>query len=455
MSAAHVDDKGFAYTVDVAERSIFPDLRKIPRDRYKDMLIATPFLFRVHDELSHVKYSPTDGFIAREYVGESSKTIIDRLDEEIPSNFMAYGIQNSVKSHIRNFFKFQSPDTICPWISTTSQWTWAIGEAIKRKRGYEVKVDDVKVSVIDLRKLLEFEKSVTSNRRLVFYGMELLHLTEQMHDPRATEWTNHPQEILVFGMIPASTIINTISFESLGVPVPGTQLMSSPLPPWFFRGFVNSNGIAWEARRGAEWYSGLKGVRTILLQNFKHWAEEAHEHDGDISPLIETIASVAFRFAEFLVMPKGEFQMAIRMARLEARLLEVNAEGDALAKRLERMELMESSPSVDEFSGTVEKYLEVDGFSREKILKEVKGLWEKLIRMTTNIAVWGLENLDNTLWERLRAQILYNASTYAQKMDELELEVRKCEVAYHHHRYSTERSSAKLPTSLRPEFVLW
>ncbi|KAJ4467190.1 hypothetical protein C8J55DRAFT_526333 [Lentinula edodes] len=423
--------EGFAYTVDLARRLEFPDLRDVPLHRYEDLLNASPFIFRVHDELAHVKHTLSNDFIAREYVGESSRSIVDdRLNRELPLDFDAFKVQYTIKAHIRNFFKVQNPDTNCPWISTTPLWTWAIGEAIKRSSTMK----DVKVTVIDLRKLLEFDRS--------------LHLTNQIHDAYASEWTNHPQEILVYGVIPASTIVNTISFGSLGVHVafaPESGLLDSPLPPWYFRGFTNKDVVIWKYSRTAKWYSGFEGARVSLLRNFKCWAET--KHDGDASGLMDEIASTAFRFAEFLVVRKGQFREAIEIARKEARGWEMDAEDD-LVERLQRTKLRDRAPCVDGLS------VSSDEFPREQILKNVRDLWERVMGMTWIIAIWGLEDLDDTHWEILQTQIMNHARDYALEKDSLELEVKRCEVTYNHH--SSQQKTLWLKTSsLRPKILVW
>ncbi|KAJ3711954.1 hypothetical protein C8R42DRAFT_687814 [Lentinula raphanica] len=453
-------DRGFAYTADVPERSIFPDLQSLPRHQFRKMLTRTPFLFRVHDELSHVTYSPADGFFAREYVGESSKSILSWLDKEVPVDFDAYEVQYGVKAHIRNFFKAQTPSTACPWISTTPQWTWAIAEAIKRKRSYEVKVQDIKVSVIDVRRLLQFEtETIAWNKRSIFYGMELLHLTGQIDDSRAREWTNHPQEVLVFGTIPASAVISTVSLESLGVPTLGTRPIqtSSPLPPWFFRDFAVSNGIVWRARRDAGWYSGSEGARSMLIQNFKLWAEDTHKHnDRDTTRLFSEIVSSAFDLAEFLVMPEREFQLAIKLAVSEARGVALRAESDALLDRFEQITLMDRPYDKSAVVSQKEPAV-VEAFPHEELMAAVNEMWERLIKMTEIIARWGIERLDDTLSERLQVQIHHHAQRYTHKLDELELEVRKSEVIYDHYTSAQKRLLGRLASSSkrRPEFVLW
>ncbi|KAJ3813692.1 hypothetical protein EV368DRAFT_82595 [Lentinula lateritia] len=445
--------EGFAYTVDLARRLKFPDLRDVPLHEYEDLLNAAPFVFRVHDELAHVKHTLSNDFIAREYVGESSGNIVDnRLNRELPLNFDAFKVQYAIKAHIRNFFKVRNPDTNCPWISTTPLWTWAIGEAIKRSSTMK----DVKVTIIDLRKLLKFDRSLPGNasdRRMVFYGMELLHLTNQTHDAYASEWTNHPQEILVYGVIPASTIVNTISFGLLGVPIafaPESRLLESPLPPWYFQGFTNKDVVIWEYSRTAEWYSGSEGVRASLLRNFKCWAET--RHDGDASGLMDEIASTAFRFAEFLVLRKGQFREAIESARKAARGWEMDAEDD-LVERLQRTKLRDRAPSVDGLSASSEVG-DSDEFPREQILKNVRELWERVMGMTWIIAIWGLEDLDDTHWDILQTQIMHHARDYALEKDSLELEVKRCEVTYNHH--NSQQNTLWLKTSsLRPKILVW
>ncbi|KAF5376189.1 hypothetical protein D9757_009307 [Collybiopsis confluens] len=234
------------------------------------MLQTHPFLFRVHDDRSYVKPTNDNDFIAREFVGTSANYVRERvLRDELPLNFQSYTVQQSVLAHICNWHRRQKPrlGRRFPWISGTPLWSWAIGEAIERNRMRDDDPDRANIimlSVIDLRKLLVYEDSI--QRRMVYYGMELLHLTasNQPDDfKKASNWTNPSQEIMVYGMIPASAVINTIVFAdpfSTMTISPGTSL---PLPPWFFEFFAvsnDSNRMIWPKCRWDDWYCG--GHRT-------------------------------------------------------------------------------------------------------------------------------------------------------------------------------------------------
>ncbi|KAJ3859954.1 hypothetical protein EV359DRAFT_67729 [Lentinula novae-zelandiae] len=74
--------------------------------------------------------------------------------------------------------------------------------------------------------------------------------------------------------------------------------------------------------------------------------------------------------------------------------------------------------------------------------------------MTWIIAIWGLEDLDDTHWDILQTQIMHHARDYALEKDSLELEVKRCEVTYNH-RSSQQKTLWLKTSSLRPKILVW
>ncbi|KIK66700.1 hypothetical protein GYMLUDRAFT_910866 [Collybiopsis luxurians FD-317 M1] len=328
----------FTYTIDNPQTAAFPNIRDIPTREFQTMLKTHPFLYRVHDNRSYVSYTQ-HGFIAREYVNKTEVEIRHNvLRNVLPLNFKDSTLRLSVKEHIRNFNRRKLPDkgSICPWISASPLWTWALGEAVERNR-MDINDPDraqiIRVSVIDLRKLLEYEKSLGG--RVVFYGMELLHLTQQRYDEKAPRWTNTPQEIMVYGMIPRSAVVNTITFaepfSTMTRLSPNGPNLPLPLPSWFYQNYAvseNMHHILWPRCRWDYWYCGDHrgdGMRTLLLNNFKSWSESRmhyHLHTGQrmataSKSTLDDIASASFRLAAFLILPEGTFDRALRNARTQ------------------------------------------------------------------------------------------------------------------------------------------
>ncbi|KIK66695.1 hypothetical protein GYMLUDRAFT_37842 [Collybiopsis luxurians FD-317 M1] len=336
-----------------------------------------------------------------------------------------------------------------PWISTTPLWAWAVGEAIERKRLGILdrnRAQKIRMSVIDLRKLLAFERSLRLpdelgiESRTVFYGMELLRLGNQMNDPYAPAWTNHPQEVLVYAIIPASTIINTISFDSPGQ-YQATPWLDLPLPPWFFHRFESRSfsvhEVVWPRSHSADWFSGdEKGARISLLRNFKKWVVSK-----PVLGITDDIASAAFRLAEILVLPRETFQEAIEEARERAWYLEREA-AEATETLVEYLEEEYHFPGLDKFP-------------REDILADVHKLWNRTREMAEMIVLWGFDKVNDDYWKRLQKQIIFHGEKYVEAIEDLEVEVAKCEAGYDYYKSLREKRTVGLALSSRPNFALW
>ncbi|KIK66698.1 hypothetical protein GYMLUDRAFT_37844 [Collybiopsis luxurians FD-317 M1] len=337
----------FTYTIDNPETSAFPDIRDVPPHKFQTMLKTHPFLYRVHDDRSYVIDDLQYGFIARQYVEKSGVEIQNDIFQKVlPLNFNNLPLRSSIPVHIRNFHRRSAPrlGRIFPWISSSPSWTWALGEAIERNR---MRINDkdraqiIMVSVIDLRKLLEYEKSLRG--RIVYYGMELLHLTNQMDDEIASHWTNSPQEIMVYGMIPRSAIKNTIIFAEPFTTITVFPGLNLPLPLWFYQNHTaseNTRRLVWPQCRYDYWYCGDhrgEGMRTSLLRNFKNWAESRIQYRLRLGKtmaeardaLLDDIASASFCLAAFLIFPEGTFEDVLKIARTQVQESNLIAENEA------------------------------------------------------------------------------------------------------------------------------
>jgi hypothetical protein len=194
------------------------------RNDFPEMILRKTFLFRVFDAQSASAFDDR-GFTAHRFRQTSYTT-----DSILSMSPTASDRGEAAKMHIRNWYHgFGSP-----WISTTPLWLWAVMECVKRVRSGK---EEVSLAVIDISQL-----EMEGTRRKVFYGMELV-----QEDMLAKNWTNTPQEILVFGVIPRVAIISVASSDEI----------IQNLPRYFFKSLVEPTTIAqliWPHETDWQWF---------------------------------------------------------------------------------------------------------------------------------------------------------------------------------------------------------
>lgn len=166
------------------------------------LLRRLSLLYRVYDEGSSTVLTD-DGFIANAFAGSAN---VSEILERYPTD----DDYRELLRHVRNRHRGANS----PWISITPLWLWAIVECVKRCRAGE---KGVGLALIDNAQL-----ALSRDVQQVFYAMER---NEIRDDHLASQWSNDPQEILIFAALPRKAIISQVLFADI---IPH-------LPPFFFK----------------------------------------------------------------------------------------------------------------------------------------------------------------------------------------------------------------------------
>ena len=221
-------------------------------------------LYRVFDEKSSTALTD-GGFIANAFAGSADIS-------EILGKYPTDNDYGELLPHVRNWRRGANS----PWISATPLWLWAIVECVRRCRAGE---KGVGLALIDNAQL-----AVSRDAGQVFYAMER---NEIRDDEDACQWSNDPQEILIFGALPRKAIISQVLFADI---IPH-------LPPFFFTSPNHSRvikNICWGDVR--KWNRFIFAIRELL--------SSLRRQCNTISP--HSHGKMAYDFACSLIEPKWQ-----------------------------------------------------------------------------------------------------------------------------------------------------
>ena len=322
-----------------------------------DSLRRLSVLYRVFD-----KDSPTSlteaGFVANAFLSCSAN--LSGILEKHPTvdHF------EEIRAHVRNW----THGVGSPWISVTPLWLWAIVECVRR---FKAGKEEVGLALIDPAQL-----SISGDARKVFYAMERDEIRDNL---TARQWSNDPQEILVFGAIPRKAIISQVLFADI---IPD-------LPPFFFKsssdGCVIQN-IVW--RHDQKWDRFSHAHQKLL--------SSLHKRSNTLSP--ESHGKAAYDLACSLMEPKWkEVTDAILEEGQEAREEIVwNRELEALSHKVFAMGF--DTTSSDDFD------------MEDRASMKLSELSAMIKTLAGKIASWGIDwskDVDDIAWKAIQREILW------------------------------------------------
>lgn len=209
------------------ESEFLPDFRKCDQNEFNNLIATNRFYYRVFNKpaRSDPKH---DGFVARKYSGRNAS--------ELP-NLGAYLLEDShaVPKHIN--WGNRSPTG---WISSSSEWAWAVVELFRRTR----RGDPAQVAVIDSHALRE--RGEQNGRASHFYASNLLNilLKENVSIERELfNFANAAAEVLFHGWIPAKAIVSVFTLDEI---IPS-------LPRYMIRDSAET-GLAWFNKPGIRYF---------------------------------------------------------------------------------------------------------------------------------------------------------------------------------------------------------
>lgn len=189
------------------ERSWLPDFKACEQDDYKRLLSQNRFYYRIFDDTFRGSlFESKTGFIAHRYAYRT-KAQLENLEDN------PFDDLNGVHDHL-TWNKIWSS----PWISTTSDWAWAVWELYQRIH-YRKKSRYPRLAVIDSHLLLKEDafKKGERNHGFFFYALQLLKTIEQ--DDRTYEehydLANASAEVLFHAWIPSYAIVSVLTLDDI------------------------------------------------------------------------------------------------------------------------------------------------------------------------------------------------------------------------------------------------
>ena len=320
-------------------------------------------LYRVFDKNSSTALTD-GGFIPNAFAGSAN---VSEILEKYPTD-NDYG---ELLPHVRNWRRGANS----PWISVTPLWLWAIVECVKRCRAGK---KGVGLALIDNAQL-----AVSRDAGQVFYAMER---NEIRDDYVASQWSNDPQEILIFGVLPRKVIISQVLFADI---IPH-------LPPFFFK-FPNQRraieNICW---RNVQTWDRFYFTHGELLSSLQRQCNTTSPHSH---------GKMAYDFACSLIEP---------IWQEITKEINWNRETEAL---YHMMFAMDFDTTVLPRSGE-----DFDSESRASIRK-LNELSTMIRTLAEEIASWGIDwskDVDDSAWKEVqRAIIRHTKERQSEVMDQL------------------------------------
>ena len=318
-------------------------------------------LYRVFDKNSSTALTD-DGFIANAFAGSAN---ISEILEKSPTD-NDYG---ELLPHVRNWRRGANS----PWISVTPLWLWAIVECVKRCRAGE---KGVGLALIDNAQL-----AVSRDARQVFYAMER---DEIRDDYFASQWSNDPQEILIFGVLPRKAIISQVLLTDI---IPH-------LPPFFF-----------------ESPNHPRAIENICWKNVQTWDRFYPAHGKLLSSLQRQCnttspyshGEMAYDFACSLMKPKWQevTDEILQEGQEAGDEISFSREMEALSHKMFAMNF--------DTTGLPRSREDVDVESRASM--ELNELSTMIRTLAGKIASWGIDwskDVDDSAWKEVQRAIIWH-----------------------------------------------
>ncbi|KAG6824993.1 hypothetical protein H0H92_005152 [Tricholoma furcatifolium] len=188
-------------------------------------------LYRVFDDTSQALFHNDRGFVAPNYARYAQDPDFELEDMLVEPYRQLESDPDSYYSGIVDHVGYRQSTH---WISTTSQWGWAVWEMDRRaRRG--TKKSSIRLAVLDARALY-----ATGTEGRVVYALDILKRQKVRLGPgiisstasealsRAKNFANAAQEVLVFAHIPKEAILSVVTLEEAFAKLPQSYFVVSP-----------------------------------------------------------------------------------------------------------------------------------------------------------------------------------------------------------------------------------